>query len=115
VIAEDIEGDALATLVVNKMRGILNVAAVKAPGYGDRRKAILGDIATLTNANAIFKDLGIDLEAVKLSDLGRAKRIRITSEETVIIGGAGKNFKNAWRNSPAGLLRSTSELQPRLK
>jgi len=88
IIAEDIEGDALATLVVNKMRGILSVAAVKAPGYGDRRKAILGDIATLTNANAIFKDLGIDLESVKISDLGRAKRIRITSEETVVIGGA---------------------------
>jgi chaperonin GroEL len=93
IIAEDIEGDALATLVVNKMRGILSVAAVKAPGYGDRRKAILGDIATLTNASAIFKDLGIDLESVKISDLGRAKRIRITSEETVIIGGAGKKDK----------------------
>ncbi|MFN5915785.1 MAG: chaperonin GroEL, partial [Planctomycetota bacterium] len=93
IIAEDIEGDALATLVVNKMRGILSVAAVKAPGYGDRRKAILGDIATLTNANAIFKDLGIDLESVKISDLGRAKRIRITSEETVVIGGAGKKDK----------------------
>ncbi|MFZ4470191.1 MAG: chaperonin GroEL, partial [Pirellula sp.] len=93
ILAEDIDGDALATLVVNKMRGILSVAAVKAPGYGDRRKAILGDIATLTNANAIFKDLGIDLESVKLTDLGRAKRIRITSEETVIIGGAGKKDK----------------------
>ena len=90
IIAEDIDGDALATLVINKMRGILSVAAVKAPGYGDRRKAMLGDIATLTNAKAIFKDLGIDLESVKLSDLGRAKRIHITSEETVIIGGAGK-------------------------
>jgi len=93
ILAEDVDGDALATLVVNKMRGILSVAAVKAPGYGDRRKAILGDIATLTNANAIFKDLGIDLESVKLTDLGRAKRIRITSEETVIIGGAGKKEK----------------------
>ena len=93
ILAEDVDGDALATLVVNKMRGILSVAAVKAPGYGDRRKAILGDIATLTNANAIFKDLGIDLESVKLTDLGRAKRIRITSEETVIIGGAGKKDK----------------------
>ena len=90
IIAEDIDGDALATLVINKMRGILSVAAVKAPGYGDRRKAMLGDIATLTNAKAIFKDLGIDLESVKLSDLGRAKRIHITSEETVVIGGAGK-------------------------
>ncbi|MFN7893887.1 MAG: chaperonin GroEL [Pirellula sp.] len=90
VIAEDIEGDALATLVINKMRGILSVAAVKAPGYGDRRKAILGDIATLTNGKAIFKDLGIDLEAVKLSDLGRVKKVTITSENTVMIGGAGK-------------------------
>ncbi len=90
VIAEDLEGDALATLVINKMRGILSVCAVKAPGYGDRRKAMLGDIAALTAAKPIFKDLGIDLESVKLSDLGRAKKVIITSEETVIIGGAGK-------------------------
>ncbi len=73
IIAEDIDGDALATLVINKMRGILSVCAVKAPGYGDRRKAILGDIAVVTGGKAIFKDLGIDLESVKLSDLGRAK------------------------------------------
>ncbi len=89
IIAEDIEGDALATLVLNKLKGILQVCAVKAPGYGDRRKAMLEDIATLTGGKAIFKDLGIQLENIQLSDLGRAKRVRVDAENTTITEGAG--------------------------
>ena len=89
VIAEDVEGEVLATLVVNKLRGTLKVAAVKAPGYGDRRKAMLEDIAILTNGRAITEDLGIKLENLQLEDFGRAKKVTIDKDTTTIIGGAG--------------------------
>jgi chaperonin GroEL len=90
IVAEEVEGDALATLVVNKLRGTLNCAAVKAPGFGDRRKAMLEDIAVLTGGKVISEDLGIKLESVQLADLGRAKKITVDKDNTTIVEGAGK-------------------------
>ena len=89
IIGEDIEGEALATLVVNNMRGIVKVAACKAPGFGDRRKAMLQDIATLTGGTVISEEVGLELEGVELEHLGQAKRVNMSKEMTTIVDGAG--------------------------
>jgi len=111
VIAEEVEGEALATLVVNKLRGVLQCAAVKAPGFGDRRKALLSDIATLTGGEAIFEDLGLDLESIDLRQLGRAKRITIDKDTTTIIEGAGSTeaIKGRIEQIKSEIEKSTSD------
>jgi chaperonin GroEL len=111
IVAEDVDGEALATLVVNKLRGGLKVAAVKAPGFGDRRKAMLEDIAILIKAQVISDDLGMKLENVTLAMLGRAKRVRIDKENTTIIDGAGekKDIENRIAQIKAQIAETTSD------
>jgi chaperonin GroEL len=111
IIAEEVEGEALATLVVNKLRGTLNVAAVKAPGFGDRRKAMLEDIAILTGGQTISEDLGIKLENVKLTDLGRAKRVTIDKDNTTIVEGYGdpKKIEGRVKQIKAQIEETTSD------
>ncbi len=111
IIAEDIDGEALATLVVNRLRGVLKVAAVKAPGFGDRRKEMLQDIATLTGGTAVMEELGIDLESMSLSDLGRAKKVTVDKDATTIVEGAGssKAIKDRIEQIKAQIENTSSE------
>jgi chaperonin GroEL len=111
IICEEVEGEALATLVINKLRGTLKCAAVKAPGYGDRRKAMLEDIAILTGGRAIFEDLGIQLENIQLRDLGRAEKVKIDKDNTTVIKGYGKpqDIKGRITMIQAELAKSTSD------